>query len=244
VRLAWSLVVWVVWRRIPPLLRQSSLNRVAGIVPGLLQGVIIAALALVALVALPLPVVPRAEIAASPLGSTLLRWGTQFQAGVLERMGSTLHDLITFRSVTLKEDERLDLPFKTTHAEPDPKAEVAMLHLLNVERQQRGLTSLKMDERLRQVARQHSRDMLARGYFSHTDPEGHSPFDRLRAAGIKYHTAGENLAFAPTVTVAHEGLMNSPGHRTNILNRAFRRVGIGALRASPYGLMFSQEFTD
>src|SRR5436309_11532051 len=88
VRLAWSVVVWVVWRRIPRVLRQSSLNRVAGIVPGLLQGAIMAALVLVALASLPLPIVPRAEIAASPVGSTLLRWGTQFQAAVLERMGS------------------------------------------------------------------------------------------------------------------------------------------------------------
>jgi uncharacterized protein YkwD len=84
--------------------------------------------------------------------------------------------------------------------------------------------------------------MLARGYFSHIDPAGRGPFDRLRTAKINYLAAGENLAFAPTVVVAHDGLMDSPGHRANILNPAYGRAGIGALRARPYGLMFTQVF--
>lgn len=243
VRLAWSVVVGLIWRRIPRILRRSLLDRVAGILPGLLQGALLCALALVSLAALPVPLVPRAEFAASSLGSALLEWGMGAQATVQHWVGGTVHDLITIRTEP-KEGERVDLPFKTTRAVPDPEAETAMLRLLNRERQQRSLRPLVMDERLRKVARRHANDMLARGYFAHTDPEGRDPFARLQAAGIGYLAAGENLALAPTVSLAQTGLMESPGHRANILRSAFHHVGIGALKAPPYGTMFAQEFTN
>jgi uncharacterized protein YkwD/uncharacterized membrane protein required for colicin V production len=243
-RLVWAGVMGLIWRQTPRALRRSKVDRLAGIVPGLLQGGIVAALGLLALAALPLPIVPHAEIAASPLGSALLTWGARAQATAEGWMGNAVRDLITFHAAPVKEGERVDLPFKTAHATPDPQAEAAMLHLLNAERRRRGLPPLHVEERLRQLARQHSRDMLARGYFAHDDPEGHSPFDRMRAAGISFLAAGENLAFAPTVAVAHTGLMNSPGHRANILNPAYHHVGIGALSAPPFGIMFSQEFTN
>jgi uncharacterized membrane protein required for colicin V production len=243
-RLLWAIAVGLLWRRIPRALRRSPADRVAGILPGLLQGAIVAALVLIALAALPLPIVPHAEIAASPLAAPLLRWGTAGQAAVQSWMGQTVHDLITFRTAPVKEGERIDLPFKEAHPTPDPEAETAMLHLLNAERRRRGLAPLRMDERLRQLARKHSADMLVRGYFGHENPEGRSPFDRMRVAGVSFHAAGENIAFAPSVSTAHTGLMNSPGHRANILNPAFHRVGIGAMKAPPFGIMFSQEFMD
>ncbi len=86
--------------------------------------------------------------------------------------------------------------------------------------------------------------MLARGYFSHYTPEGLSPFDRMAKANIAFIAAGENLAFAPNVTLAMQGLMQSPGHRANILSKDFGRVGIGVLDAGIYGEMFVQEFKD
>jgi uncharacterized protein YkwD/uncharacterized membrane protein required for colicin V production len=244
VRFLWGLAFMLVWPRIPRALRQSSLNRVAGVAPGLIQGGLIAALALVALAALPIPVVPKAEIAASPLGATFLRWGVAAQAGAHRWMGGTLRDLITYRPPPLKAGERVDLPFRTSQVLADPEAEAEMLKLLNNERRKRGLKPLKLDEQLRQVARRHSRDMLARGYFAHESPEGRTPFDRLKSAGIDYGAAGENLALAPDVETAHRGLMESPGHRANILRREYGRVGIGAIRASPYGVMFTQVFKD
>jgi uncharacterized protein YkwD len=86
--------------------------------------------------------------------------------------------------------------------------------------------------------------MFERGYFSHVTPVGVDPFKRMHGAGIRFFTAGENLAMAPTVTIAHRGLMNSPGHRENILNPAFKRVGIGVYSNAFYGKVFSQEFTN
>jgi uncharacterized protein YkwD len=84
--------------------------------------------------------------------------------------------------------------------------------------------------------------MFARGYFAHYSPEGTDPFQRMDAAGVKYRAAGENLALAQTVEMAHTNLMNSPGHKANILNPAYGRLGIGVLDGGYYGLMISQEF--
>jgi uncharacterized protein YkwD len=86
--------------------------------------------------------------------------------------------------------------------------------------------------------------MLARGYFSHYTPEGLSPFDRMTQAGIAYTSAGENLAFSPNVQLAMQGLMQSPGHRANILSKDYGKVGIGVIDGGIYGEMFVQEFTN
>ena len=117
-----------------------------------------------------------------------------------------------------------------------------MLELVNRERAAAGLAPLAPDPELTEVARAHSTDMFARGYFSHITPEGRSPFDRMNAAGVKYQTAGENLALAPTLPIAHNGLMNSPGHRANILRPEFGRVGIGIMDGGARGLMVTQNF--
>jgi uncharacterized protein YkwD len=117
-----------------------------------------------------------------------------------------------------------------------------MLQLVNEERAKEGLKALKADPEIQVVARRHSADMFARGYFSHVTPEGKDPFDRMRAGGVKFLAAGENLALAQTLSIAHTGLMNSPGHRANILHNSFGRLGIGVLDAGIRGLMITQNF--
>ena len=104
------------------------------------------------------------------------------------------------------------------------------------------MNALLADPELRNVARAHSADMFARGYFSHINPDGENPFYRISAAEINYLSAGENLALAQTLQIAHTGLMNSPGHRANILNPTFGRVGIGVQDGGIYGLMITQNF--
>ena len=86
-----------------------------------------------------------------------------------------------------------------------------MLDLVNMERASAGLRPLVADDQLREVARAHSLEMFQSDYFSHTSPTAGSPFDRMHAAGISFVVAGENLAYAPNVQVAHQGLMASPG---------------------------------
>jgi uncharacterized protein YkwD len=94
------------------------------------------------------------------------------------------------------------------------------------------------------VAREHAKDMWKRKYFGHISPEGKDVGDRLYEKNITYFIAGENLALAPTVSTAHQGLMNSPGHRANILDPQFNQVAVGVIDNGVYGKIFVQIFTD
>lgn len=119
-----------------------------------------------------------------------------------------------------------------------------MLALVNQERAKVGLQSLQSDPELVKLARMKAQDMIDNNYFSHTSPTYGSPFDMMQAAGVRYHYAGENLAGASTVDIAHTSLMNSSGHRDNLLNANYNKAGIGVVDGGPYGKMFVQMFTD
>ena len=124
---------------------------------------------------------------------------------------------------------------------PREAAERDLLDLMNAERERRGLEPLEWCETCAEVARAHSRDMYSQGYFSHVDEDGLDPFERMRRARIGYAAAGENLAIAPTVAEAHQGLLASPDHRANMLRPSFDEVGIGIVEG-PYGLMCTEVF--
>ncbi len=117
-----------------------------------------------------------------------------------------------------------------------------MLNLVNQERARAGLKPLQMDLNLVKLARLKAQDMINLGYFDHNSPTYGSPFDMMKKYGVSYRYAGENLAGAPTVDSAHTNLMNSPGHRANILNANYTRVGIGVVSGGRYGKMFVQMF--
>nr|WP_245867806.1 CAP domain-containing protein [Sporomusa silvacetica] len=101
------------------------------------------------------------------------------------------------------------------------------VNLLNADRRANGLPDLQVDSRLTTLARNYAQDMLNRNYFSHYSPEGQSPFDRIKLAGITYSAAGENIGINQTVQQAEVAFMNSSGHRANILNSSYTKVGIG-----------------
>jgi uncharacterized protein YkwD len=110
--------------------------------------------------------------------------------------------------------------------------EQAMFQSHNVQRGGAGLAALTVDARLMQVARQRAQDMAAKNYFAHTSPTGETAFTILGQIGYAYQLAGENIARnnfpdSETVQVSMNGFMNSAGHRANILEPVFRRVGIG-----------------
>jgi len=126
----------------------------------------------------------------------------------------------------------------------DTASEARMLTLLNQERTSRDLPPFVLDAKLTEVARAHSADMRDRDYFSHTNPDGLSPFDRMKAAGISFGWAAENIAWGPGVEWAHQGLMDSPGHRANILNPELLRIGIGIVGPTNGQQWFTQAFTD
>jgi len=117
-----------------------------------------------------------------------------------------------------------------------------MLELVNNERAKAGMKPLTFDAELARVANFKAQDMVERNYFSHTSPTYGSPFDMMKNFGIKYSYAGENLAGYSTVEAAHNGLMNSEGHRKNILNTNYNYIGIGVAKSPKYGYIFVQMF--
>jgi uncharacterized protein YkwD len=124
--------------------------------------------------------------------------------------------------------------------EPE-QAEARMFALLNEARRSAGVGPLEPDAELREVALAHSTDMADHHFQAHVSPSTGSPEDRARRAGLLVAMFGENLSSAPTPEVAHEGLMNSPGHRANMLQPLFTHVGIGA-RKSDTGIVVTMNF--
>jgi uncharacterized protein YkwD len=106
--------------------------------------------------------------------------------------------------------------------------EYQLFDLTNAARVNHGLSILSWEESVRETARNHSKDMADNNYFNHTNLEGQSPFDRMKEDDIAFRMAGENLATGQLSSIfAHEGLMNSLGHRENILQSGFESIGVG-----------------
>lgn len=221
----------------------SIVDRIVGILPGIVHGLLLATLLVLPIGFLATPDAFRNQLAESRFAIALYRESSNVVLGAVTHAGL---DVADFVAVTPRQtDGGYVLPFEaTTGLEINQSAEERMLQLVNDERAAVGLQPLDMDPALVEVGRAHSEDMFRNGYFSHESPTTGSPFDRINAAGIQYVVAGENLALAPTLDVAHQGLMDSPGHRANILEPSFGRVGIGAISAPGRGTMYTQVFRD
>ncbi|WP_193224695.1 SafA/ExsA family spore coat assembly protein [Bacillus sp. B1-b2] len=110
-----------------------------------------------------------------------------------------------------------------------------VIRLCNVERQKNGLPALSENWELSRVARDKSMDMSQKNYFSHTSPTYGSPFDMMRAYGVSYKSAGENIAQGQTTAQAVvNAWMNSSGHRANILSGSFTQIGVGYYGSGNY----------
>lgn len=239
-----SLASFFIYRRIPKAHRMSAVNRAFGLAPGLIDAAFTCAVALALTVALPVPTEIKTAIHASPTGDALVRAGTAFDAAITGAFGDDVRETLSFVTVRRESNDRLDLRFKTEGYVPDSSLEERMRAMVNAERAKEGLPALAFNAELLKIARAHAGDMLRRGYFSHVSPEGTTPSGRAEAVGFRYQWFGENLAFAPGLEEAHRGLMDSPGHRANILSPNFGRVGIGILDAGPYGIMVVQNFAN
>jgi len=242
VSLAVHLVGNVILRRLPKDIHQRRVNRLFGIIPGLANGLITAAIVAALLLAIPLNEGLRERARASASVNRLAVYTERLEAALHPVFGEAIAETLNLLTIRPESNERVALPYTVAVPRPRPELEARMLELVNGERVATGLRPLAPDPELVQVARQHSTDMFARGYFAHVTPEGRDPFDRMREARVSFLTAGENLALAPTMQIAHTGLMRSPGHRANILQRDFGRVGIGIMDGGIHGLMVTQDF--
>lgn len=217
-------------------------NKLLGLLPGFANGLISAVIVAALLMAFPLPEGIQNQARDSALNNRFAGYAEVVEAKLRPVFDEAINETLNMLTVRPESTEMVKLPFTVTQSKPRAELEAHMLTLVNQERAESGLKPLVMDAALTELAREHSADMLARGYFSHYSPEGKSAFDRLRANRISFLVAGENLAFSRTVQLAHTGLMNSPGHRANILRPQFGRVGIGIMDAGPRGIMVTQKF--
>jgi uncharacterized protein YkwD len=222
----------------------QAMNHWLGIIPGLLSAFIVLSFLLSIIVTFPSSPPIKQAVTNSVIGIKLLENTSFFESHLNDIFGGALNETLNFLTIEPKSTETVKLHFTLTDGITDGKAEQEMFQLVNKERMNQGLDPLSFDTQLSDVARKHSNDMLVRGYFSHYTPEGKSPFERMDAANIAYEYAGENLALAPSTSLAMQGLMNSPGHRANILSPNFHKIGIGTIDGGIYGKMYSQEFTD
>jgi uncharacterized protein YkwD/uncharacterized membrane protein required for colicin V production len=249
-----AVAIALIQKPLQPVLRASRylppfkmLDRLVGLAAGAIVGCVVAGLLLAPL-----------AISAPNLNMGSALRDARLSAGLLEANARLLQafrvrellqpaaDTLALPAPGATSEAGRDLPFRVAAAElvPDPEAEEQLLALVNEERVKVGLAPLAFDPSLVPVGRAHATEMFELGYFAHESPVTGTPFDRLKGAGIEYRAAGENLAFAPDVTTAHRGLMNSPGHRANILSPDFGRAGIAIMRSEYHGLMVVQLFKD
>jgi len=236
---------WAVGR-LPKKYLSSKANQWLGAIVSTLNGVIVVTFILLVILALPLRGTIKKDISSSRVGRVLVKYAEAYGGGVKSLLDQAAVEAQKFLTVEPRSKERiaLDVEPKASELTVDEASERRMLDLVNSERVQVGLAPLVLDTNITVVARAHSRDMFERRYFSHVSPEGSDVGDRLSAGGVSFTYAGENLAYAPDVVTAHQGLMDSQGHRENILDPGFHRIGIGAIDSGIYGRMFTQNFAD
>ncbi len=219
------------------------LNKMA-VIPAFLRGLVFISIILVLIGTFPIQPRVKKAVNDSALGSRILSHSARLEGPLKNVFGGITNDTLTFLTIKPKSDETVNLGFQTTEFSPNPSLETKMIDLVNKERTSRGLSALKFRQDLQDVGRSHSADMFKRGYFSHYSPEGDSVAERAERVGITYLVIGENLAYAPNLDLAHNGLMNSPGHRANILSPDYSSVGIGIQDGGVYGLMVTQVFSN
>ncbi len=218
-----------------------AVNRIAGILPGFISGIVYASL--ISFFVLSYPMGNLSQRTKDSKLASMLNKQNEWPGILLAEMAADIgYRAPNNFTVHTNGAEIVSLPFKTSEFRPRPDLEIRMLELINMERKKAGLKLMTFDNKLAVVATKHSADMLQRGYFSHYTPEGKSPFDRMRSERVRFIVAGENLALAQTLQSAHEGLMESPVHKANILHLSFERAGIGILDAGVHGIMVTQNF--
>ena len=118
-----------------------------------------------------------------------------------------------------------------------------VVRLVNVQRSRNGLAPLLVNSNLSRIARLKAQDMINKRYFSHYSPTYGSPFEMMQAFGIRFYSAGENIAMGQTTaSTVMNSWMNSTGHKANILSVNFKEIGVGSARDSSGRLFWTQMF--
>ncbi len=241
------ILISVISSRFLRTLQNNPLNTYLGYLASALQAFFIYLFFISLVFALPVRGQIKEAILQSRTGPYFVNLSQSFEKGIKNVFGQAVSESLNFITIQPTSEENINLGFKLAKNQlsVDTASEAIMLSQINQERTSRGIKSLSPDSRLQDLAQRYGEQMFENGFFSHTSAvDATSPADRANNAGISYLVIGENLAFAPDVYLAHQGLMNSPGHRANILSTDYNQVGIGVVDGGVYGKIFVQEFTN
>ncbi len=118
------------------------------------------------------------------------------------------------------------------------------IQLVNKEREKQGLSKLKQDKELNQIAFIKAEDMVLQKYFDHQSPTYGQPWDMADGFGYSYRTFGENIAYGyKSSSAVVTAWMNSPGHKANILNSKYTNIGVGIAKDSSNQYYFVHMFS-
>ncbi|OGG11881.1 hypothetical protein A2Z00_00320 [Candidatus Gottesmanbacteria bacterium RBG_13_45_10] len=233
-------------RKIPDKLALSWVNNWLGALVSAVNGFLIVAFFILIISVLPLRGTVKNDIRKSQVGKYIVTLvathGGPLQSTVNE-VGKKATKFFTIEPGS-KGSLTIDVAPKASDLHVDSNSEAQMVQLVNAERKLAGVPSLTVDSKITEVAREHSRDMFLRRYFSHLTPEGKDAGTRMENGGVVFTQAGENIAYTPDLLTAHQGLMDSEEHRKNILDPEFHRIGIGIISTDSFGMMVTQEFAN
>lgn len=231
-------------KKIPKKYQKIKMEKVLVVFPALGEGLILVAFLLILALGFPISPKIKFDITKSKIAPHILEYTSGIENKINDVFGGVIEDSLTYLTIKPGSRERIDLEVQTQELTIDEISESAMFKLVNEEREKMGLEKLDWDPEMVTVARNYAAEMWEGKFFGHVSPEDEDISDRLNEAGIFYGFVAENLALAPTVSTAHTGLMNSEGHRENILEPSFNKVGMGVIDNGIDGKMFVQVFTD
>lgn len=234
----------IVQRLFAPIIRANPFNRLLGLAAGAAWQLIYVGIFLAVIVSIPLLSSLRASIDQSVLAPPILHATLAIDQSLENRLGGSSLSSLALQIASPDATTTTALNFTDQKPTVDQAAESQMLTLTNAIRLSQGLSPLKENDGLRAAARAHAKDMLAKGYFSHLEGTDNNPSTRISQAGVPALAVGENLALAPSVDIAEAGLLASPPHRANILNKQYNAVGIGVLNAGSYGKIIVEDFAE
>lgn len=234
-------------KKIPANLYKNKLNIMIGFIPAFINAVIFYTFIITLFFTLPVRGFIKNAILHSKTALPLLSFSQGLESQLRLIFNDAVVETLNFLTIKQNSDKQVDLGFtvEKTKLKQDAISEIEMFNLINDERKKAGMKNVRFDENLRSAAREYGEEMFETGVFSHySASDNASAAERLDRHAIAHIITGENLAYAPDVLIAHTGLMNSEGHRMNILSSAFGKVGVGVIDAGIFGKIFVQEFTD
>lgn len=169
-------------------------------------------------------------------GDSIWKIAEKYQTGISELLGQNPQ---IKNSNLIYPGQKLTIPPQSSVK----SFEDEVARLVNVERAKNGLPALTSNWQLSRVARYKSQDMVNKNYFSHTSPTYGSPFKMMESFGIRFSSAGENIAYGQrTPAEVMNSWMNSPGHRANILSPSYTQIGVGLAKTSSGVSYWTQMF--